>query len=156
MEFLCPNHRQRFADLPLQERKELWLCWMQNAHACSEQQRWKDVICLSGSAFDLACLYRATDGSCMHIELTLAAILVSRVLSECGDRTGPDRVIFRALERLHAVDMPADCDGCCGSEECTRALLDRSSQVDFFIDYLNWPALPFGPRSPVVLSRTLH
>lgn len=25
MEFLCPNHRQQFADLPLEERKDLWL-----------------------------------------------------------------------------------------------------------------------------------
>jgi hypothetical protein len=156
MEFLCPNHRQHFADLPLQERKELWLFWMENAYACTEQQKWKDVISLSGSAFDLACLHGTTDGSCMHIELTLAAILVSRVLAERGDRKGPDRVIFRALERLHAVDRPASCDGCCSPEECTRALLDRSSQADFFMDYLNWPALPFGPRTPAVLSRTIH
>ena len=156
MEFLCPNHRQQFADLPLEERKDLWLFWMENAQACSEQGQWQDVISLSGSAFDLACLRGPRDEACMHIELTLSAILVSRALSDRGDRVGMDQVILRALERLQQPDSPASTDGCCDFQECVSVLIDPARQADFFSDYLNWPSIPFAPRNRATMVRTLH
>ncbi len=53
MEFLCPNHRRVFADLPLDEQKELWLTWMENAFARYEKGHGRDVITIAGSAFGL-------------------------------------------------------------------------------------------------------
>lgn len=156
MEFLCPNHRQQFAELPLEERKDLWLFWMENAQACSEQGQWRDVISLSGSAFDLACLQGPREESCMHIELTLSAILVSRALSDRGDRAGMDAVILRALDCLQQPDYQASAEGCCDVHECVAVLIDPSRHAEFFADYLNWPYLPFVPRKRVTMVRTLH
>lgn len=156
MDFLCPTHRRHFADLPLEERKDLWLFWMENAHTCSEQAQWRDVISLSGSAFDLACLHESGDGgTCMHIELTLSAILVSRMLADRGDSAAAERVIFWALACLQenpSAGMPPEC---CGLHECISVLVDPSHQVSFFEDYLNWPTLPFGPGK-TSFSRVLH
>lgn len=156
MEFLCPTHRRQVADLPLKERKDLWLFWMENAHACSELAQWRDVISLSGSAFDLACLQGTSDdGTCMHIELTLSAILVCRVLSDRGDSAAKERILFRALGFLQenlSARVPREC---CGLEECLIVLVDPSRQVRFFKDYLNWPTLPFGPGT-TSFSRVLH
>ena len=156
MEFLCPNHRQQFSDLPLEERKDLWLFWMENAHDCSEQGQWRDVISLAGSAFDLACLHGPRDESCMHIELTLSAILVSRALSDRGERAGMDAVILRALESLQHPDHAAPIDGCCDIQDCVSVLIDPSRHADFFADYLNWPSLPFVPPKRATMVRTLH
>jgi len=155
MEFLCPTHRRHFADLPLDERKELWLFWMENAHACSEHAQWRDVISLSGSAFDLACLHGSRDETCMHVELTLSAILVSRVLLDHGESTAAERVIFRALAHLRENLSAGTSAGCCGLDECITVLVDRSHQVSFFKDYLNWPTLPFG-HGTTSFSTTLH
>lgn len=156
MEFLCPAHRRHFANLPLEERKDLWLFWMKNAHTCSEQAQWRDAISLSGSAFDLASLQESgDDGTCMHIELTLSAILVSRMLADCGDSAAAKRVIFRAMECLQenlSVGVPPECGGL---HECMAVLVDPSRQVSFFGDYLNWPSLTFG-QSATSCSRVLH
>lgn len=156
MKFLCPNHRQQFADLPLEERKDLWLFWMENAQACSEQGQWQDVISLAGSAFDLACLSCGADETCMHVELTLSAILVSRALLDRGDRAGMDAVTLRALEHLQHPDSPTAVDACCDFEECISVLIDPARQADFFSDYLNWSSLPFAPRNRATIVRTLH
>lgn len=156
MKFLCPNHRQQFADLPLEERKDLWLFWMENAKACSEQGQLQDVISLAGSAFDLACLSCGADETCMHVELTLSAILVSRALLDRGDRNAMDAVLLRALECLQHPDSQAANDGCCDFQECVSVLIDPARQADFFSDYLNWPTLPFTPPNRATMVRTLH
>ncbi len=147
MEFLCPNHRRVFADLPLDEQKELWLLWMEGAftrYECGDRQ---DVISLSGSAFDLACLSHRNHDQCMHIELTLSAILVFRALWDQGDHYGADQVLARALEQLQPDGLyGSDPDGCCGVGECMEVLLDTSMHRDFFADYLNWPTIPFAPQ----------
>ncbi len=155
MEFLCPNHRRHFAELPLEERKDLWLFWMENACTLSERGQWREVISLSGSAFDLACLHGSRGETCMHIELTLSAILVSRVLSGYGDHVGSERVIFRALQRLQAGEPASGSANCCGLSECITVLLDSSCQAAFFEDYLNWPSLPFDQAS-ASFSKVLH
>lgn len=156
MNFLCPNHRQRFADLPLGERKDLWLAWMKQACSCSEQSHWQGVLSCSGSAFDLACLPGADKGSCMPVELTLSAILVSRVLFDLDDRTGSESVIFRALE--HLLDAKPDVSLAAGHEleECVEVLMDKSRQAGFFADYLNWSTLAFARRDRPSLDKTLH
>jgi hypothetical protein len=143
MEFLCPNHRRQFESLTIEEQKDLWLLWMGSAHASSEREQWQEAISLSGSAFDLACLDGANGNICMHIEVTLSAILVSQVLRVCGNRTGSEQVVFRALECLADERYTASHDGC-ELRECVSVLLDRSRQADFLADYFNWPSLPFG------------
>ncbi len=156
MNFLCPNHRLQFAQLSLEERKDLWLFWMENAHACSKQGQWREVVSLSGSAFDLACLHQPRDGSSMYIELTLSAILVSRALSDRGNRAGMDAVMLRALECLEHHERQASSEDCYDIHECVTALINPSRQAEFFADYLNWPSLPFEPRKRVAMVRTLH
>lgn len=143
MDFLCPNHRRHFAELPLEARKDLWLFWMENACALSERGQWQDVISSSGSAFDLACLHGSRDETCMHIELTLSAILVSRVLTGHGDHAGSERVLLRALQRLQACGHACGSEDGSGLKECITGLLDSSRRKAFFEVYLNWPALPF-------------
>lgn len=156
MEFLCPNHRRQFAELDPKERKDLWLFWMENAYACSEQCQWRDALSLAGSAFDLACLRGTSDGTAMHIELTLSAIVVSRVLSEWGDTAAVERVICRALEHLQPGEGQASAEVCCGLGKCAAVLMDASRHADFFADYLNWPSFPFNHGKRVSLYRTLH
>lgn len=156
MNFLCPDHRQQFAQLPLEERKDLWLFWMENAHACGERGQWRDVISLSGSAFDLACLHEPGDDAGMHIELTLSAILVSRALSDRGNRAGMDAVVLRALECLEHPGYQAATENYWDIQECVAVLIDPSRHADFFADYLNWPSLPFVAWNRVSLMRTLH
>lgn len=157
MNFLCPSHRQRFADLPPGERKDLWLSWMKQACACSEESHWQGVLSFAGCAFDLACLQGSNDKeSGMGIELTLSAILVSRVLFDFTDRAGSEAVILRALENLlvnqHAVSSADHQE----TEECISVLMDRSRQPDFFADYLNWSTLAFARRDQSSMCRTLH
>lgn len=156
MRFLCPNHRRQFAELPLEERKNLWLFWMENAHARSEQEQWRDVISLSGSAFDLACLHQPQGDAGMHIELTLSAILVSRALYNLGDRASTDAVILRALECLEHSDDQAATENHADIQECIATLIDPSRHADFFTDYLNWSFLPFVSRARGTMTRTLH
>lgn len=157
MNFLCPSHRRQFADLPLEERKNLWLSWMKQACACSEEDQWQGVLSFSGNAFDLACVQGSQEQSCMHIELTLSAILVSRVLYDFSDRAGSERVIHRAIEHLLDTERHASFDGCCGSvEQCIAVLMDTSRQAGFFADYLNWSTRAFARREPASLQTTLH
>ncbi|WP_305965354.1 hypothetical protein [Marinobacter salsuginis] len=40
MELLCSNYRQPFAELRLEERKDLWLFGMENAKVFIEQGQW--------------------------------------------------------------------------------------------------------------------
>jgi len=157
MNFLCPNHRQRFADLPPGERKGLWLSWMKQACACSEENHWQGVLSFSGSAFDLACLRGShKEESSMGIELTLSAILVSRVLFDFADRAGSEAVILRALEHLLANEHDASRADCQEIEECIAVLMDTSRQADFFADYLNWSTLAFARRDRSSVCKTLH
>ena len=67
MEFLCPNHKRMFADLPLDNQQDLWLSWMEHSRSHSQQQDWDNVIALAGSAFDLACLARTRHPETMHV-----------------------------------------------------------------------------------------
>lgn len=156
MRFLCPNHRHQLAELPLEERKKLWLFWMENAHVRSVQEQWQDVISLSGSAFDLACLHAPRDNDGMHIELTLSAILVTRALSNLGHRTSTDAVTLRALECLEHIDHQSSSGQHQDIQECIAALIDPSRHTDFFTDYLNWPPFPFGSGEGATMARTLH
>ncbi|WP_273426300.1 hypothetical protein [Marinobacter sp.] len=156
MNFLCPNHHQQFAGLPLEERKDLWLSWMKQACACSEEGQWQGVLSFSGSAFDLACLHGAHEESRLDIELTLSAILVSRVLFDLADWAGSERVIFRALEHLLDDEHGASFAGREGVEECVAVLMDTSRQSAFFADYLNWSTLAFARRDRVPVHTTLH
>lgn len=157
MEFLCTNHRQQFADMSVEERKDLWLFWMENAHACIERGDWRDVISLSGSAMDLACLQGPSEETCMHVELTLAAILVSQSLSICGDATNKERVLIRALEFLRSDHFSTIPPECYGIEECVVVLLDQTRHAEFFSDHLNWSAPHFLLRQPLVRRvRVLH
>lgn len=156
MEFLCSNHRRQFEDLPLKERKDLWLFWMETAHACIEQNQWQKVVSIAGSAFDLACLRSSRDESCMSIELTLSAILLLRVLSDIGDLAGRRRIFFRALECLHSRGCRVSSDGQSCLTECVAAIKDSSRQAAFFADYMNWPKSPFGQENPEPMLRTLH
>lgn len=156
MNFLCPGHRRQFADLPLEERKGLWLSWMKQACACSEEGQWQGVLSFSGSAFDLACL-RGIDGqSGMRVELTLSAILVSRVLYDLADRAGSEKVIFGALERLVDDETPGTLDGHLSTEECIAVLMDTSRQAGFFADHLNWSTSGFARRNERTSAVTLH
>lgn len=157
MNFLCPNHRRQFADLPLEERKDLWLSWMKQACACSEEEQWQRVLSFSGNAFDLACVEGPQGQPGMPIELTLSAILVSRVLYDFSDRAGSERVIHRAIEHLLDTERHASLDGCCEAvEECIAVLMDTSRQAGFFADYLNWSTMAFARRQPAPLQKTLH
>lgn len=156
MNFLCPSHRQRFADLPPGERRDLWLSWMKQACACSEESHWQGVLSFAGSAFDLACLDDARDHSCMGIELTLSAILVSRVLFDLADRAGSEAVIVRALEHLLAEERDSSFAERREVAECVAALGDTSLQPGFFAEYLNWSTLAFARRDRSSLCKTLH
>lgn len=156
MNFLCPNHRQKFRELPQEKRKNLWLAWMEQACACSEKGQWQDVLSLSGSAFDLACVRGSRGESCLHIELTLSAILVSRVLFDLYDRAGSEGVIFRAIEQLLDDKSRAPIGGCCDVEECVSVLVDSSLQAGFFSDNLNWSTSAFARRERAPVRRTLH
>ena len=40
MELLCSNDRQPFAELPLEERKDLWLFGMENTKVFIERGQW--------------------------------------------------------------------------------------------------------------------
>lgn len=156
MEFLCPNHRRVFADLPLVEQKALWLFWMETARTRYQQGSRREVISLSGCAFDLACLSNSSHDECMHIELTLSAILVFRALSDHGDHYGAEKVLAMALEQLQPERLcGAGSDGCCGAGECIEVLLDTSLHRDFFADYLNWPTIPFTQQA-AALTRVFH
>lgn len=156
MNFLCPNYRQKFVDLPQEDRKNLWLSWMEQACACSEKGQWQDVLSLSGSAFDLACVRGPQGESCLHIELTLSAILVSRVLFDLSDHAASEDVIFRAIEHLLDDQSRAPFVGCCDIEECVSVLMDPSLQAGFFSDYLNWSTSAFARRERAAVRRTLH
>ncbi|MYL22318.1 hypothetical protein [Vreelandella massiliensis] len=156
MQFLCPMHRQHFARFPLEAKKDLWLRWMENARTHSEQGQWREVIALAGSAFELACLEGAPDEPCLHIELTLSAILLSGVLADHGDSAAVERVIYRALSYLQDDGHHTASQHCCGLGECVSVLIDHSRQAAFFADYLNWPSLPFGDQHRVSLAVTFH
>ncbi len=156
MNFLCSNHRRQFADLPLEERKDLWLSWMKEACACSEENQWQGVLSFSGNAFDLACLRGSPGEPCLHIELTLSAILVSRVLYDLDNRKASEGVVFRALEHLLDHQRHACLEADTGVEECVSVLMDTSRQAGFFAAYLNWSASAFARRDQAPIHRTLH
>ena len=143
MKFLCPRHRQIFSRLSLNEQNELWLFWMENAFTFCETDNAEKMIAATGSAFDLACLARADHPECMHVELTLSAILVCRALRDQGDHTAADYVLFCALESLQSAEpCHGRASGCGSTEDCIEVLLDVSRQPAFFSEYLNWPRLP--------------
>ncbi|MCH8496940.1 MAG: hypothetical protein LAT63_00550 [Marinobacter sp.] len=151
MEFLCSAHRRQFADMSLDQQRELWLVWMECAQMQYRQQDWRAVVSLSGCAFELACLARARNERCMHIELTLAAIYVTNALTAFGDPACAEQIVYQALDALLPDELcMAGVQGSCGISECMEVLLDTSRQQDFFEDYLNWP---FFPTPPDMLGR---
>ncbi|MBU2952969.1 hypothetical protein [Marinobacter sp. F3R08] len=155
MNFLCLNHRRHFSQLPLADRKELWLVWMEKAATSSNQEKWREAISLAGSAFDLACLPLQDDESCMHIELTLSAILVSRLLSDRANREVAEQVIAKAVDALLVGRPMQSGDSCCGLHECVDVLLDCARHAEFYSDYLNWPGIPFKVAGEAC-GRVLH
>lgn len=147
MKFLCPRHRQMFARLSINEQNDLWLFWMEYAFTFCETEETEKMIAATGSAFDLACLARADHPECMHVELTLSAILVCRALRDRGDYSAADYVLFSALESLQsAKPCYGSPSGGCSTDQCIEVLLDTSRQVSFFAEYLNWPGTPLAPR----------
>jgi len=149
MKFLCSRHRQMFSNLSLTEQNDLWLFWMEYAFTFCENQDTEKMIAATGSAFDLACLARADHPDCMHVELTLAAILVCRALHDRGDHTAADYVLFSALESLQSAEpCHGSPSGCCSTDECIEVLLDTPRQADFFSEYLNWPDIPASYPTP--------
>lgn len=156
MNFLCPNHRLQFENLSLKDRKDLWLSWMKRACECSEKNQWQGVLSFSGSAFDLACIQGSQEGSLPHVELTLSAILVSRVLYDLANPVDSERIIFRALEHLLDGKHHDAFNECCSVEECVSVLMNSSRQAEFFSDYLNWSTSTFARRDRASVNRTLH
>lgn len=147
MKFLCPRHRQMFVSLSLNEQNDLWMFWMEYAFTFSETEQTEKMIVATGSAFDLACLARAEHPECMHVELTLSAILVCRALRDRGDYTAADYVLFSALQSLQSVAPHyTSPSGGCSKDQCIEVLLDTSRQSGFFAEYLNWPTTPLAPR----------
>ena len=154
MKFLCPRHRSMFANLSLNEQNDLWMFWMENAFTYSENQDSEKIIMVTGNAFDLACLARASRPDCMHVELTLSAILLCSILRSCGEHCVADDMLLRALESLRATEPCHIRTGECGnSNECIEILLDASLQPEFFAQYLNWPTCPvtFPSRQPAMM-----
>ena len=153
MKFLCPRHRQIFSRLSLNEQNELWLFWMEYAFTFCENQDAEKMIAATGSAFDLACLARAEHPDCMHVELTLAAILVCRALRDRGEHNAADYVLFTAVENLQLAEPCVNsASGCCSTDDCIAVLLDTTRQADFFSEYLNWPVFPVA-QYPATLAK---
>ncbi|MBS3804778.1 MAG: hypothetical protein KGY54_09550 [Oleiphilaceae bacterium] len=92
----------------------------------------------------------------MPIELTLSAILVSRVLFDLADRAGSERIIFRAMEHLLDAERSASFDGDCDVEECVEVLMDTSRQAGFFANYLTWSTMAFALKDHAPSYKTLH
>lgn len=155
MDFLCPAHRNQFSELPQEERQDLWLFWMESARSMIENGEWRDVVSLVGSAFDLACLRPQGEQPQMHTELTLSAILVSRLLSDLSERTAAEQVFYRALDHLHSNPTRMTLPQRVGVEKCVEVLLNTAHQSEFFLKHLNWHALPFG-QSRSCRVRVVH
>ena len=148
MKFICPRHRSMFANLSLKEQNDLWMFWMENAFTFYENRDSEKIIMVTRNAFDLACLARTRNPDCMHVELTLSAILLCNSLRGCGGHRVADDMLLRALESLRATEPCRIRSGGCGSsDECIEILLDASGQPEFFAQYLNWPACPFTDPS---------
>jgi len=143
MKFLCPRHRSMFASLSLKEQNDLWMFWMESALTFYENRDSDKIIMVTGNAFDLACLARTRNPDCMHVELTLSAILLCNSLRGFGEHCVADDMLHRALESLLATERCYIRSGGCSSDECIEILLDASRQPEFFAQYLNWPACPF-------------
>lgn len=155
MKFLCPRHRQMFASLTLSEQNDLWILWMEYAFTFCETKETEKVIAATGSAFDLACLARADQPDCMHVELTLSAILVCRILRDRGEHAPADYVLFSALESLQSAnDWCGSQSSGCSTGQCIEVLLDTSRQAGFVAEYLNWPGIPLAPqeRQPAIAA----
>jgi len=143
MKFLCPRHRSMFASLSLKEQNDLWMFWMESALTYYENQDSDKIIMVTGNAFDLACLARTRNPDCMHVELTLSAILLCNSLRGFGEHCVADNMLHQALESLLATENCHIRPSGCSSDECIEILLDASRQPEFFTQYLNWPAWPF-------------
>lgn len=142
MNFLCPNHRQQFALLPQSERENLWLFWMDSAATTGAQSQAREAILLAGSAFDLACLSVQSHKEVMKTELTLSAILVSRLLMDYGDLLAAEEILSKAVDTLQQTRLTRGEEGR-RLLECIDVLLDRSKQAEYFANHLNWPKFPF-------------
>ncbi|TGN39498.1 hypothetical protein [Marinobacter confluentis] len=155
MDFLCPAHRNQFSELPLKERHDLWLFWMESARSMIENGEWRDVVSLVGSAFDLACLHPQGEQPQMHTELTLSAILVFRVLSDLGERSAAEQVFYRALDSLPSDPTHLTLPQRVQVKDCVEVLLNTGRQSDFFLKHLDWRALPIG-QSRSCRVRVVH
>ncbi|MDN6321030.1 MAG: hypothetical protein L0J77_14835, partial [Marinobacter sp.] len=94
MKFICPRHRSMFANLSLNEQNDLWMFWMESAFTYSENQDSAKIIMVAGNAFDLARMARANYPDCMHVELTLSAILLCSILRNCGEHSVADDMLL--------------------------------------------------------------
>lgn len=147
MEFLCPTHRRQFASMPLDQQRERWLMWMEQAATQWEHQRWQQLFSLAGSAFDLASIAHQHQGA-MHLELTLSAIFLSTSLRYTGQPDLAADIIGLAIERLEPDDSSGVArDSQSPLSECIATLLEPSKHHRFFTDYLNWAS--FGTASRV-------
>jgi len=101
VEFICAYHQRRLEALSLSQQQDLWLLWMESALWHYEQLNWRLGVSFAGSAFDLARLaHRRQETACMPVEMTLAAILLARVLREQGEQNLADGILTQARHLL--------------------------------------------------------
>lgn len=147
MKFLCSRHRRMVANLSLTEQNDLWMFWMEYAATFSETHETEKMIAATGNAFNLAYLARDSHPDCMHVELTLSAILMCRILRARDDHTNADYVLFSTLESLRSANLSSSsASDCCSIDQCIEMLLDTSQQARFFAEYLSWPETPWAPQ----------
>lgn len=147
MEFICAYHQRQLEALSLSQLQDLWLLWMESALWNYEQGNWCRGASFSGCAFDLARLaHRRHQTLCMPVEMTLAAILLARVLREQGQPSEAEAILDRARELLSRSHRPAQPILSEQVDECLQVLRLPGRQGAFFETYLNWPAI-FNDRA---------
>ena len=162
MSFMCPKHRQQFAQLPAHEKLDCWLVWMKKAVMAQSQQDWHRVVAHAGCAFDLVSMGHAEAQRSMHMEITLSAIFLCNTFRQLDDGGSAMFIVDVAYEQLEATETAATDQGYqCSVADCISALHDWPSHQQFFMDYLNWPLQQGNGGSPLKHYRraevhTLH
>jgi len=142
VEFICAYHQRHLEALPLREMQDLWLLWMESALWNYEQGNWCRGASFSGCAFDLARLaHRRQKTLCMPVEMTLAAILLARVLREQGLFNQAKAMLSQARVLLQESHRPSQPMLSGQVDECLQVLQLPARQEAFFETYLNWPAI---------------
>ena len=140
MNFMCPKHRQQFAQLPAHEKLDCWLVWMERAVIAQSRQDWHRVVAHAGCAFELVSMGHAEAQRSMHMEITLSAIFLCNTFCQLGDGGSAMFIVDVAYEQLETSESAASAkDYQFGIEDCISALHDWSRHQQFFMDYLNWP-----------------